>query len=560
MSVFYDLPAIAVNKENISEKFELSKWRSMSYETKLGTGTMLVAAQEARPENIELELDLEGWHRIYLCQIDFGTDHYTYAKLTDDLCFAGLRTPPQGNPKVWMTYEYMQEYYWKSADLTGQRLIIRKPETNGNPASNLVWIRCEKMDEAEIEAYNGEKNRCVQGHIDIDPFITEEYKTYDDTLMKIYALKNSNVDICNIETYPFGDQIQDDSYVPLSSFLPKKWNGYNFEPKKLLTRYVEYGHKYGMKMYSSVRMSPANFVLSGGIPFYSKNFFADNKQYYCKNRDGRTIKACSFAYPEVRDYMLNSLKLGLECGFDGISLIFTRGIHIGFEQPVIDRFRELYPDVDPITLPVSDERLHGVWCEFMTDFVKRVRELIGSNIRLNVITDYGLATSKHLGLDVEEWARLGLIDAATQHDMEIYEDLDGCLKDDGTIDMDKYNAKTLDTEIVKRNFATNVEKVLGYAKEYLALEKYGVEVYNVLPWANTQTLDYYKKVVAQMQNAGVKKFHCWNTNHLAWNLPEYNTIRSINNDNIKVDDLLTYYRTLMLDGNDISGFNPNWKG
>ena len=47
---------------------------------------------------------------------------------------------------------------------------------------------------------------------------------------------------------------------------------------------------------------------------------------------------------------------------------------------------------------------------------------------------------------------------------------------------------------------------------------------------------------------------------ILWNYPEYNTVRFINNEKIKVDDVVTYYRTLSIDNTDISSFNPSWKG
>ena len=63
-------------------------------------------------------------------------------------------------------------------------------------------------------------------------------------------------------------------------------------------------------------------------------------------------------------------------GFDGISLIFIRGIHIGFDEPVIERLKEFYPDVNPYLLPMADSRLNGVWCEFMNEFTTKLRNKV----------------------------------------------------------------------------------------------------------------------------------------------------------------------------------------
>jgi hypothetical protein len=148
-------------------------------------------------------------------------------------------------------------------------------------------------------------------------------------------------------------------------------------------------------------------------------------------RNGATLKVCSYAYDEVQDYMVSQLVGFMDYGFDGVSLIFHRGAHIGFEEPVIRRFAELYPDVDPFVLPAADERLNGVWSDFMTTFMRKLRNALDAasdrHLKINVITDYTPATSKLFGLDVERWAKEHLIDQVLQTIMETFEDLDGCL-------------------------------------------------------------------------------------------------------------------------------------
>ncbi|MBE6571442.1 MAG: hypothetical protein E7656_04290 [Ruminococcaceae bacterium] len=560
MPVFFDLPAIAVNKNAISEKTSNFQWTCIQYETKLGNGRLLMSSENGCPEEVVLNIALEGWHRIYCCMVDVGEDNYTHLKLTDDLCFSGMRTPKKGNPRQWASYEYMQEFYWKSANLTNQQIILKKPENNRKQISNLVWIRCEKMQDDEIKNYTSDPNRCVMAHFDVDPFVEELFKTEEETLIKLHAIKNSNIDICQVETFVHGDIFDKNINFPLKSIWPSEWPGKIFDPEKLYKMQIEYGHKLGMNIYAAQRMSAGNFISSFAPYYYNKNFFADNAQLYCKSRDGKTIKVCSYAYPETRKYMIERIKKDASYGFDGVSLIFIRGMHIGFEQPVIDRFKELYPNIDPRIIPITDERLHGVWCEFMTEFMRELRNSLGKETKINVLADYGLSTAKHLGLDVKTWASEGLINSVCQSDMETYEDLSGCLAEDGTIDMDKYTEKSRNTEIVKRNFGTNPDLAFSHVKEYLDLESYGVHVYHILPWANNSSVEEYNAYVEKMKSLGAKRFHSFNTNHLVSNLPEYNTLISINNENLKVGDLVTYYRTLSIDNTDISCFNPCWKG
>ena len=60
-------------------------------------------------------------------------------------------------------------------------------------------------------------------------------------------------------------------------------------------------------------------------------------------------------------------------GFDGVSLIYHRGTHIGFEQPVLDRFHALYPNIDPQRLGVAGGSYGGImtnWTVTHTDRFK----------------------------------------------------------------------------------------------------------------------------------------------------------------------------------------------
>ena len=129
MAIFLNLPEIAINKEAVSSKSVADKWVSRTYSTKLGEGVLVYAAQSVYPEPLKLRLNLKGMHRIYVGVLKLHAQSYGHIKLTDDLCYTGIKPSPHGNPKGWMHCEYAEEIYWKSADLTNQQIII---ENGGN--------------------------------------------------------------------------------------------------------------------------------------------------------------------------------------------------------------------------------------------------------------------------------------------------------------------------------------------------------------------------------------------------------------------------------------------
>lgn len=583
MAIFCDLPAIAENSDHISQTGEAGKWRAVEYRTKLGAGRLLAAAEDDTPQPVTLAPELTGWYKLYIGLFDMCSENYLFLKLSGDEEYTPVRKFRAGAPWSWQPEEYMQELYWKCADLTGQKLIMAKPQASFASVSGLAWLRCEKMTEQEIARYRQmqqPENRCVQMHFDVDSFFDDRSPEKTEHFAKFSRLKHTNADFCSVEYCMMFDQEDPQEYHPLLNSDGRFVTG-KYTCEEMFRWYVKSAAEAGIPLYAGERMSIANFAAPSCRPEFRKNFVTKNPQLHCVNRDGSTTKICSYAWPETRDYVIRHMLKMVEWGFEGITMIFHRGNHIGFEQPVAERFAALHPGVDMCRLPVTDARLHGVWCSFMTEFMRQAKEALdafaGKHIKINVISDYGLETARNFGLDIEGWAREGLIDSVCQADMETWEDLTDCMseEDPSLIDLTKYEKQVEDRCVIKRSFGTNVDKVCRHMAEYLALEEtYGVRVYHVLPWVNTLSMPEYMEKLMQMKASGAKRFLAWNTNHLMSNLPEYHTVTRIGNESaaraaslVSGEDvaaeagaLQRYIRVLSLEGADMSQFYPNWRG
>lgn len=567
MKLFSDLYKIAENKELISTKSEDGKWLSIDYETKLGQGKLLAASELIYPEPITLNLNLKGWHKIYIGLFNMRSENHIYAKLSGDEEYSIIRHTGLGCPKRWCATEYMEEVYWRCADLTEQKLVLAKPELYFNTISGMSWIRCEEMTDSEVEKYKAtleKPNKCVQMHYDCDALFEDESEERTKFFVELNRLKNTNADFVSFEYSILYDSEKDDSYFPMFKTDSRVSSGKYKNTDELLKKALEWSKQNGIKLYATERMSMSNFYAPYFASNFKKRFFTDNPQYCCKTRDGRTVKVCSYAYEEVWDYVIDNMIKMIEMGFDGISMIFHRGIHIAFEKPVIDRFNELYPGVDPCRLPIADERLKSVWCEFINGFMRRLRERtdshFGRHIELNAITAYSIEMARRVGLDLETWAREGLVDSISQGDMEVFEELDGCLADDGLIDLEKYSKAIEDRPVVRRS-SGHIEKTCLYIKEFTELEeKYGVKVFNILPWVEMYDIETYKSWVNKMEELGAKRYLAYNTNHILSTLPEFHVVSHLGNDMVADVTLQKYYRTLSFDKSDISQYNPNWRG
>ncbi len=558
--VFSNLGSLVNEKNNISPDFEDNKWRIMEYSTGKYKGEMLITTEAGLPEDISVDLNLEGIYQIYICVPRLRAANYLNVKLSGDLCFTGLMASDKA-PKNWMTEEYVEELYWKTADLTGQKIVFSKADSIITSATGVAWVRCVPVDKMPPAI----TNKCVQMHNDEDVAAQDMQKSDDDYLMKVYPIANTNAEFVSFEFSFDYDGVPDPGKAHLLGY-DTRWDEGNYRYREkadtIYKKAVDFAHKNGFGIYAANRMCVSNFVVPYTRFGWNSNFVENNHQFYIKTRIGETVRVCSYAYDEVQDYVISNFVNMLKYGFDGITLIMHRGIHIGFDQPVIDRFKELYPDVDPCTLPFSDERLHGVWCEFMNKFMRKLRNAVGKDIRINTITDYGMTTSKHLGLDVEYWAKNGLIDSAAHADMEIFENLEGCMSDDnpGLIDLEKYKKELTERHVVTRKFGCNVDKVCENIPAFEKLrELYGIDVYHVLPWVGRKLPEEYPGIIERMEKAGAKKFLSWNTNHLMRDLPEWYTVSHIGNEPEDVE-LRKFYRVITLDGNYIAEFQPNWRG
>lgn len=568
--LFNDLTQIVENKDAVKDELTYEHWQAMDYEIGDFTGKALVAGEETFPPNLILTPELTGWYRIFIATIKPEFTNKFYLKLTSDESFASIAPPSENPPVKWISYEYAQEFFWKCADMSNEKMELRRPASYNSIGAFLTWLRFEEMTEEEVEAYknnaNSPKFKNAHYHFDGNENTMEEMNSEEDSLIRLSNIKNSDAEICSMEiTSDYDIKYMEDQPMYLKNARAFNVGDHRHRANKAVyyKKKIDFLHENHVEAFAAYRISIANFGVDD-VGRLSTNFAEKNPHLYCKTRDGRTVQICSYAYPEVWDYTIGALKDAVSYGFDGVSLIMHRGIMINFEEPVINRFKEKYPDTDPRLLPIKDPRLNGIWCEFMTEFMTKLRrelnEYAGKHIKINVITDFSPETAKHLGLDIETWAKNGLIDCICQDTMELYEDIDDCM-DGEFIDMEKYTAKRKVTETVRRFHGHDMEKLINGAKKYMEIaEKYNVKFYGgIFSWpSNTKMiLDNQKK----LKEIGVENFSVYNFVHLSVNKPYHHVLSNICHDEIDEKHCkVKNFRVQMLNGTDISTYNPNWRG
>lgn len=576
-----DFSSCVIEKDNVTSlKSEKNRWKLIPYKSGLTEGVMLFANSNDLPSDVTIPLNANGKYDVYVGVLNVGIRDSINVKLSSHSCFTTVETTPSVSDHRWRSEESAQELYLFTADISGESLIVNRQESGTERTSALLWVRCVPAKEDALNDFSNNSTHKIQYHFDGDITLDVESDNPTEYVMKHFALKDSDVDFLSAELLV--ETASCDSFLADAnaySNAMRVWSDHNRSFYKLQEKIndirLKMAKEYGHRIYATFRMQISDFGFPYNMPLW-KPAFNGEEGLRCVWRDSTRLDMFSYAFEEVRNYTINLLTNAVRKGYDGVSLILTRGLHIGFEKPVLDLFKERYGDIDPTLLPLNDDRLIECRGHFMNVLLRDLRSSLdvvakeqNRKIGINVISNYSLDTALNFGLDIENWAKQGYITEATQADMEMFEDLEGCMSDEKTelIDLNKYSQKLKTKPIICRNYATNMQKTLEGLKSYLELEEnYDVKVYAILPWTHCVRPEEYAKAAEKLYEAGAKRLHMWNTGQCLEQPAEWNVVKRLGHkDELHKlsDQSVKYYNTyrmLNLDNIDISLFSPNWRG
>ena len=567
-TVFSKLHEIVKNREIIGERLAEDTWGRMSFETAHVEGEALIAGDFAHPADAVLSPKLTGWHKVFAASIEFNSGFSLYLRLDNEKQFSLLTSRwSKVVPSQWGGFDFVREVFWCCADLTDREIVLKKSPSD---VTTLAWIRCVPMTEAEVAAYremiNPEGKRNLHVHYD-NMF---EYKYGPDSeenlLLGYKPLTRSHAKICSQETLidlydPMCAEI--DSLTNTRLYRARELSPALLEAQDRIVRMrAEYLHEIGILLYAAPRMCVAN-TTPPYKPSHMRSFVAEHPEYYIKTRDGRATTVCSYAFPEVRRFVVESIKRTVARGYDGVSLIAHRGMHVAFEEPVLDEFAHRYGGLDARRVPMDDPRLKDLWCEYVTAFVRELRDeldrTMGRHVPINMITCHTPEASRRIGVDVEMLCKEGLIDHFCAETMDTYEKLDGCLAEDGLIDLEKYKQTLNERYIVRREISNDVENVkLGTPLFAAISEKYGVEFFAGMDPCHSRP-DQFADRIKMQKSLGAKNISFFNYLEYTQSPAVMNAASLTGIDEVDPQYYMpNFYRILSLDGADISTYQPNW--
>jgi len=442
------IPASALTRD-----YEEDKWQMHDYETVDGLkGTMVTALPESRVSELKLPLNVEGFYKIYLgvhyTRPPVSVEHSSYGamevKLSGDVGFrrVGLELEKAELGSDVEGYKSLHESYWKTADLTGESLIIRQqqypynrfhiPEDIGYPInlrnrgdmSNISYVRLVPLNEEEKRLWEAEQDLeetrrlaaffCTgqftghtRGSYTYHPTskeaIEDEFEPYANSDFKILLLEAMRGNLCIYNTQ-IGDIGTEDN----------RWQESWVDP---LAEFTRLAHANGMKIMPALRMIGAQMPMNR-MPISWASHYWRHPEWAQLDPEGIPASNWSLAFPEARQYWLSLLRETLEYGTDGVTLYLHKGLPLtGYEEHVVHSFQEKY-GIDPRKLSndgpyvKEDPRWQSHSAMYYTQFIREVRALVDEypGRELAVVFRMEDAQTPRPYFDVETWLKENLVD------------------------------------------------------------------------------------------------------------------------------------------------------
>ena len=442
-------------REAISPKPRKGCWYTIPYRTQTGIqGVMVARGQLTHPPDLRLSLPVQGWQAIYVGL--FGgsrVDEFRLRlKLSDETLFETLAPSRLGyqrqadgswlRPRPAIGVTDIEEVFWKAADLGGQQLVISHLRTSHPSVAQLAFVRLVPLTAEEVREYQRAggrpETRLLAAEMDGQgPFHTGA-RTVQDIQENLEPLRETDVGKLFLGTggigagqtlYPsrVGAMMgagEEDFPVEAGRRAAESLLGFQSRGIDPLEVAVDHAHSMGIEVYLGFRMG--TMASMPPVWFEPAQFWKRHPQWRCRDREGQSVVRLSLAYSQVRRFYVDLLAELAGYGVKGVQLIYTRRPpFVLFEPPVVEDFKKAY-GIDPRQLPepvqrrgdppAAEERLERHWATYVTTFMRELRRRLdrerpeGPRIEVLANVGYDAAWNRHAALDLETWAREGLVD------------------------------------------------------------------------------------------------------------------------------------------------------
>ena len=413
--------------EALSDVATANQWQVVEYDAGEIKGRMLAAVAYAEPPEVHLPIDRTGWHGI---SIGFWPGIYHNSTIRYRL----------SNEEVCSVIYHKHEFQWAKSeifesfpryvDLTGADSIVLAKEWRVQ--AFIAYVKLDPLSQEQVEEIARDRQRTDTRRLFAINDGSGSWRTTQALRELVEPYRHSD-----FQGILWGANGSDTTFHPHSKVAPfyevgdapfsrpegetcfdnhkaLEATGYHGNPFEVV---LEHCHDIGLEFHLYYRMALADHPYPIGCCSTQSWWLREHPECRIVAKDGTPMPVASYAFPQVREFMLSLIAEGMESDIDGVNLCLIRGPeYFRYEKPVIDDFMALYGE-DPRDLPDDDERLLRLRAGYMTEFFRAVRKLAdergarrGRKIEVSTYVEFNEERMLYYGYDNYRWVEEKLVD------------------------------------------------------------------------------------------------------------------------------------------------------
>ncbi len=437
----------------LSDRPVWRRWRKVGYETPNFEGVMLIAGPETAAPEVTYPLNADGWHAITIGVYgDQVEDTQVLVRLSEESTSSALilrslgyeQGEEEGKMKE-VADPGIHEMFWKVADLTGQRISFAQqywrvsggdgPGSLRTHGARVAYVKLTPLSDDEAAFLKadgaGSGTRRLFAHNDAHgPLYSYRITTADGIRRQVEPYRGTDFSrlywetgagdsltyLTRIGRLPTHDGVEDFERQGDRMFS-EVWRSFRDQGLDPLQVAVEHAHEIGIEIHASYRLAGFHFPPPLDRDSERGNFYLYHPELRGMDRGGRPTPRVSYAYPEVRRFVVSLLSEMAGYDVDGICLLYNRRPPlVEYEPPVVDGFKAEYGE-DPRRLDERDPRWLSYRARVLTQFMREVREAMddagrrrGRPVEVSAIVMSTEQENLSVAMDLRAWVSEGLVD------------------------------------------------------------------------------------------------------------------------------------------------------
>ena len=420
------------------------RWRLLEYQSDRLAGNAIVAGSETEAPAVRLSLGARGWHAISIGAWRWK-DWYVdgppqlLARLSGEDTFSILRLPTRPQPADpvagwhdWTGGEELSECFWRIADLSGRDLELGQPrwlETGRDGAemarctmANAAYVKLVPLADAEVRLLSADSgsanslplyahNDVMMTRLNSPEELRRQLQPFGDSdFTRIYwegAMGDLSYYFQTRNRTPESPGRDDffNTFARNEAACWRRWRASGCDP---LAVAADGCREQGLEFHVCHRLGGFRLPPVHDYSDHGESLYKRHPEWRGRDRAGSESPRLSFAFPEVREHVIETYREMVPYGIDGVCLLYNRRHPlVEYEQPVVDGFVEEHGR-DPRELEADDPNWLRYRAGVLTTFTRELREALDLPITAIVMSNERENLAN--GLDPRGWVEAGLVD------------------------------------------------------------------------------------------------------------------------------------------------------